>query len=292
MQLKSLQEENLLLKSEIVTLKTLVDKGTKESLRLNATIARLQDNIKGLISNEPRHTVDKSLQGSAFKEPSVGKQPLLDQSVQGSVLRAADKSVQGVPVEDPTSAEVRELRQNMDAIAHQISLLPAIEQSLSTQKAEIQELLDCKIREFLEELAVKQEEKRPVLISEGLSRIATPAPTTPERLPTPLEAPKPLEEAKSVTDDEDYIRSEVWEPESVAKSTTVRTETFTELRPRPTPPFLSGIESSNPHVQELRVLLGPFVFGVTPETFFEHFLERRPPVARKGYVYDGEWVRD
>jgi len=181
----------------------------------------------------------------------------------------------------------------MDAIAHQISLLPAIERSLSTQKAEIQEILDCKIREFLEELATKQEERRPILISEGLSRIPTPEPS---RVPTPVaeaEIQPKSEDAKTDDYDEDYIRSEVWEPESasVVKSTTVRTETFSEVRPRT--PFLSGIESSNPHVQELRVLLGPFLFGATPELFFlERFLERRPPVNRKGYVYDGEWVRD
>lgn len=45
----------------------------------------------------------------------------------------------------------------MDAIAHQIGLLPAIEKTLSNQKNEIQELLDVKIREFIDQLALKKE---------------------------------------------------------------------------------------------------------------------------------------
>ena len=65
--LRTLQEENLMLKSEIATLKGLVDKGTKDCLKLTATVARLEENIKALLSTDPRETLDKSLQESALK---------------------------------------------------------------------------------------------------------------------------------------------------------------------------------------------------------------------------------
>ena len=61
------------------------------------------------------------------------------------------------------------------------------------------------------------------------------------------------------------------------------------MRVKPTPPFISGVESSDPHVEKLRILLGPFSFGITPVEFFEKFLERRAPVNKHGYIYDGEW---
>ena len=84
-QLKLLQEENVMLKSEIITLKGLVDRSTKENLRLVGEM------------KEPPQT-----------------QVITENEMKDHMLN------------------VGELRQNMDAIAHQISLLPAIEQSINT----------------------------------------------------------------------------------------------------------------------------------------------------------------
>ena len=43
-----------------------------------------------------------------------------------------------------------ELRSNIDSIAHQITLLPAIERAISFQKDDMREMIDVKIKEFLE----------------------------------------------------------------------------------------------------------------------------------------------
>ena len=64
--LKQLEEENMMLKSEVATLKTLVDKGTKENLSLSSTVTKLQDKIKELQSNDGSKVgVDEAL--SSFK---------------------------------------------------------------------------------------------------------------------------------------------------------------------------------------------------------------------------------
>jgi regulator of replication initiation timing len=64
--LKQLEEENMMLKSEAATLKTLVDKATRENLSLTSTVTKLQERIKELQSNDgSKVVVDEAL--SSFK---------------------------------------------------------------------------------------------------------------------------------------------------------------------------------------------------------------------------------
>ena len=64
--LKQLEEEYMMLKSEAATLKTLVDKATRENLSLTSTVTKLQERIKELQSNDgSKVVVDEAL--SSFK---------------------------------------------------------------------------------------------------------------------------------------------------------------------------------------------------------------------------------
>ena len=64
--MKQLEEENMMLKSEAATLKTLVDKATRENLSLTSTVTKLQERIKELQSNDgSKVVVDEAL--SSFK---------------------------------------------------------------------------------------------------------------------------------------------------------------------------------------------------------------------------------
>lgn len=42
------------------------------------------------------------------------------------------------------------LKYNIESIAHQITLLPAIERAISFQNYDMKEMIDVKIKEFLE----------------------------------------------------------------------------------------------------------------------------------------------
>ncbi|TNV79028.1 hypothetical protein FGO68_gene30 [Halteria grandinella] len=73
-------------------------------------------------------------------------------------------------------------------------------------------------------------------------------------------------------------------------STQSRADTFNHIRVRPTPPFIAIIHSPDEHIEQLRLLLGPFDFGRTPDYYLDKYQERKPPVHTKSYTYDGEYA--